>query len=146
MNATSKVNCAILLALIVLLEVVFSAPHYEEKTVDGEKKMRPLWFGPRLGRRKRNPGEDAYREQDQKNQVENLLETLQDTPWAIVAINDGKRHVSSFTPRLGRDNYEDFPYENYPGIEIFERSPWTPRLGRSPALFGPRLGRLTEKM
>lgn len=56
---------------------------------DTKRKSTALWFGPRLGRRKRNPnGEDTYRSPAfEKEQLDALMDVIQESPWAIVAVN-----------------------------------------------------------
>nr|XP_015835247.1 PREDICTED: PBAN-type neuropeptides isoform X3 [Tribolium castaneum] len=137
------INWTVLCVAVLFFETVLSTPH--ESSVPNERnddsKETYFWFGPRLGRKKRNSN------------------ALQDVPWAIIAVNDlleGKRHVVNFTPRLGRESGEEF-VNNAPedrwlqnhetsGEMLYQRSPpFAPRLGRHSSPFSPRLGRENDR-
>ncbi|RZB39298.1 hypothetical protein BDFB_011343, partial [Asbolus verrucosus] len=84
------VNCAVLCVAILLIGVVLSVPHYDNQISvrserSDDKKQSYLWFGPRLGRKKRNPnsGDPSYRNAE----LASLMDVIQDSPWAIVAVN-----------------------------------------------------------
>ncbi|KAF4532860.1 hypothetical protein B566_EDAN001463 [Ephemera danica] len=78
-----------------------------------------LWFGPRLGRRRRSPPEDEE---------------------ALLSYPSGKRQTLTFTPRLGREMDES---ELTVGLRT---PPFSPRLGRGNGLpFSPRLGRQQQQ-
>ncbi|XP_019871286.2 PBAN-type neuropeptides-like [Aethina tumida] len=117
-----------------------SADKSEKKTYHDKHASQSL---PKLGRKKRNPSDDVFREEMEQKEQANLFDMLQDTPWAVVAVSDGKRHVSSFTPRLGRELEEDFG--SNVEFELSERSPFSPRLGKRMTPFSPRLGRYAER-
>jgi hypothetical protein len=56
-----------------------------------------LWFGPRLGRRRRSPPEEPellINAEDGAIRAEALAELLRDAPWALIAL---KGKVSIFT-------------------------------------------------
>ncbi|XP_076179419.1 pheromone biosynthesis-activating neuropeptide isoform X2 [Ptiloglossa arizonensis] len=106
-----------------------------------------MWFGPRLGRRRRADGKFEL-----DPDIEAIANILDGGRWALVTVPGGeKRQSTQFTPRLGRDSGEDnFSYrfpkdreELYAEEQIFpplfaprlgRRLPWTPspRLGRQP--------------
>ncbi|XP_014475238.1 PREDICTED: PBAN-type neuropeptides-like [Dinoponera quadriceps] len=114
---------------------------------DGVKRaaqelMNGMWFGPRLGRRRRS-GERGP-------EIDALANILDGARWTLVKTpaND-KRQTTQFTPRLGRGSSEDlFSY----GDAMVDRSEeeddqplpplFAPRLGRRlPWAPSPRLGR-----
>ncbi|XP_019871287.1 PBAN-type neuropeptides [Aethina tumida] len=150
MRQSTRINCALVFISLIVLEVYCTGSHNYENLPDKsgkktgyEKYISHLWSGARLGRKKRNLDDEVFRE-EQKEQLDNLLQILQDNPWAIVAMTDGKRHVSSFTPRLGREVDDDFgSNDSMLQFDVAERSPlFSPRLGRSrSSAFSPRLGR-----
>nr|WGH73127.1 pheromone biosynthesis activating neuropeptide DH-PBAN [Cephalcia chuxiongica] len=106
-----------------------------------------MWFGPRLGRRRRSD-ERAETVSDETNAISDVLSGA---PWALVSLPDGKRRAMKvFTPRLGRESGEEYlVYNAFNGAEggiqddVEQRSPpFAPRLGRHlPFLPSPRLGR-----
>ncbi|XP_015600657.1 PBAN-type neuropeptides [Cephus cinctus] len=107
-----------------------------------------MWFGPRLGRRRRS---DEKSEAD-VDEINAIAEALNAAPWALVSIPEGKRHAMQvFTPRLGRELAEDYLlYNSLNGAaqggsqdDVEQRSPpFAPRLGRRlPFMPSPRLGR-----
>lgn len=55
-----------------------------------------MWFGPRLGRKKRNPGDEYRNSELEKEQLAVLTDILQDSPWAIVAVNGKKSRCVIF--------------------------------------------------
>lgn len=103
----------------------------EKDPVDGA-----MWFGPRLGRRKRSEeGDDEEEESAERDKTDKTLVTFfRDAPWAFVAGvkgtscslksfrkvvslsetnyilsgGNGKKRTLSFTPRLGRDSEEEY--------------------------------------
>ncbi|XP_048511478.1 PBAN-type neuropeptides-like [Athalia rosae] len=105
-----------------------------------------MWFGPRLGRRRRSD-EKLDIDPDETNAI---ADVINGAPWALVSIPAGKRHaLQVFTPRLGRELGEDFGYSSLTGgqggsqDDAEQRSPpFAPRLGRRlPFIPSPRLGR-----
>ncbi|KAH0945468.1 hypothetical protein HN011_005420 [Eciton burchellii] len=105
-----------------------------------------MWFGPRLGRRRRSEVE----KQEINPEIEALANILGNERWALVTIPaNEKRQPTQFTPRLGRGSEEDlFPYGDGMDRNEFEESEhplppvFAPRLGRRlPWAPSPRLGR-----
>ncbi|CAK9809536.1 PBAN-type neuropeptides [Anthophora quadrimaculata] len=102
-----------------------------------------MWFGPRLGRRRR-----ADRKSD--IDLETLANALDGSRWAVITIpGTEKRQPTQFTPRLGRESGEEFfsygfpkdQEELYAEEQIFPPL-FAPRLGRRlPWTPSPRLGR-----
>ncbi|XP_060820094.1 PBAN-type neuropeptides-like isoform X1 [Bombus pascuorum] len=104
-----------------------------------------MWFGPRLGRRRR-----ADRKPEVDSDIETLANALDGSRWAVITIpGSDRRQATQFTPRLGRESGEEyFSYgfpkdqeELYAEEQIFpplfasrlgRKVPWTPtpRLGR----------------
>ncbi|XP_031838828.1 pheromone biosynthesis-activating neuropeptide [Nomia melanderi] len=105
-----------------------------------------MWFGPRLGRRRRSEG----RKSETDPEFDALANILDGSRWAVITIPGGeKRQPTQFTPRLGRDSGEDlFSYgfpkdqdELYAEEQLFPPL-FAPRLGRRlPWTPSPRLGR-----
>ncbi|KOC66334.1 PBAN-type neuropeptide [Habropoda laboriosa] len=102
-----------------------------------------MWFGPRLGRRRR-----ADRKSDAD--LDALANVLDSSRWAVISIPGAeKRQPTQFTPRLGRESGEEFfsygfprdQEELYAEEQIFPPL-FAPRLGRRlPWTPSPRLGR-----
>ncbi|RZC34714.1 hypothetical protein BDFB_014858 [Asbolus verrucosus] len=87
------VNCAVLCVALLLIGVVLSVPHYDNQISvrnegNDDKKLSHLWFGPRLGRKKRNlNGDDpSYRDAE----IAGLMDVLQDC--SIIAPNGNIAH------------------------------------------------------
>ncbi|XP_020300888.1 PBAN-type neuropeptides-like isoform X2 [Pseudomyrmex gracilis] len=105
-----------------------------------------MWFGPRLGRRRRSDPK-----QETSSDIMALANVLKDTRMAVVMIPDTpEKRRKNFhpTPRTGRELNEDlFSYEDAAideRNEIIEDEPptFSPRLGRRlPWTPSPRLGR-----
>lgn len=58
------------------------------------KQMRGagMWFGPRLGRRlKRNL---KFDNSINKEQLNNLMDMIQDSPWVVLAMNGKKKIIT----------------------------------------------------
>ncbi|XP_033217351.1 PBAN-type neuropeptides-like [Belonocnema kinseyi] len=113
-----------------------------------------MWFGPRLGRRRRS----GRKTKVNNKEVENIAEAINTSPWAFVSIPGEKRQSTQFTPRLGRELVEELLYGELEDIsnqvenqdmddEVRLRRFFTSRLGRQ-ALFlpPPRLGRQLQKI
>ncbi|KAF7275824.1 hypothetical protein GWI33_011236 [Rhynchophorus ferrugineus] len=104
-----------------------------------------MWFGPRIGRRKRNQEIKHNNNRNDKDD-DNLLDILKESPLVVVAVRDAGK---DFTPRLGRESGENNPNwfedgELMESASISNRASnhFNPRLGReSFAQFNPRLGR-----
>ncbi|XP_019871305.2 PBAN-type neuropeptides-like [Aethina tumida] len=142
MKQSTKINFALIFMSLIILEICCAESHHGNLSADKpehEKHASELWHGPKLGRKKRNPSDDLFREELEQKEQANLFDMLQDTPWTVVAVGDGKRHVSSFTPRLGRELQDDFGSNME--FELSGRSPFSPRLGKRMTPFSPRLGR-----
>ncbi|XP_034193045.1 pheromone biosynthesis-activating neuropeptide [Osmia lignaria lignaria] len=104
-----------------------------------------MWFGPRLGRRRR-----ADRKLETDPNLETLANILDGSRWAVITIPGGeKRQPTQFTPRLGRESGEEFFSYAYPNDqeELYAEEQllpplFAPRLGRRvPWTPSPRLGR-----
>ncbi|KAF7277459.1 hypothetical protein GWI33_007238 [Rhynchophorus ferrugineus] len=90
----TKISVAFLL-ISLLLFIVLERTESSDIGTNKEKPVSPMWFGPRIGRRKRN--EDNYRNE---KDPDNFLDI--DTPFYIAA----REASSSFIPRMGRDSGE----------------------------------------
>ncbi|XP_017302412.2 PBAN-type neuropeptides-like [Diaphorina citri] len=90
----------------------------------------PMWFGPRLGRRKRSLDEDEEEEKmnelEEEEGEERISDLLRTSPWAIIPLRAKSsisyRSARNFTPRLGRSLSEEDEGSRSP--------PFAPRLGR----------------
>ncbi|KAK6637280.1 hypothetical protein RUM44_007694 [Polyplax serrata] len=107
-----------------------------------------MWIGPRLGRRKRSEDETGSgNDNTAEKNGEAVMEFLQDTPWAFVALKGSKRRTVNFIPRLGRDSEEEFSDRGLDGSFAKSRggsqivrpfgggNNFTPRLGRFAGLY-----------
>lgn len=138
------VTCVLLFALSVY---VFAE---QASHADNNTKLRassPFWFGPRLGRSKRNPfTSDIYSLSILT--CEDVEEYIKVIPWDLVTkcmITEGKRdiknRINGYVPRLGRESGEEFINSAAAGgsdkytdnTEAFRDSlsppPYVPRLG-----------------
>lgn len=70
----------------------FGKEHNLVKRSQGTKKQVGMWFGPRLGRRKRmQTNDNLYGTTPlKKEQLEELIDTLVDPTFVILAVNENK--------------------------------------------------------
>ncbi|XP_050295602.1 PBAN-type neuropeptides-like isoform X2 [Anthonomus grandis grandis] len=143
MSRISVLHCVVLLSVLLCIDLAQTF----ELSSHGQKEASPMWFGPRIGRKKRNNGEKVYR--NEKEPALGLLDVLRDSPLVVVAVNEAnKQH--NFTPRLGRESGENSPnwiedIEVDSDAIVRPSNPFAPRLGRtSYNTFSPRLGRESE--
>ncbi|XP_034952126.1 PBAN-type neuropeptides-like isoform X2 [Chelonus insularis] len=68
-----------------------------------------MWFGPRLGRRRRS-GPAFETDEEEINAIANAINS---GPWALIAYQGDKRHSTQFTPRLGRELGDNLQQKNY---------------------------------
>ncbi|CAG9854033.1 unnamed protein product [Phyllotreta striolata] len=101
-------------------------------------KYAPLWFGPRVGRKKRNLVEEENKNFD-REEMEVLLEFIRKSPWTIMLFGNGGSRLINYNPKEDRGLYDDDEF-----TEMVQRSMFAPRLGRS--AFYPRLGRGNSAM
>ncbi|XP_060520891.1 PBAN-type neuropeptides-like [Cylas formicarius] len=145
MGYVTAVNCLLILTALCLAQATSNNYDHQDEV---KKDPSDLWFGQRLGRRKRN-GKMYRADQDQAS---GILDVLRESPLVVVAVNDGKQQ-HNFTPRLGRDSGEDVaawlqdldlegPLTNARST----MSVFNPRLGRNISPFSPRLGRDAERI
>ncbi|XP_035703310.1 uncharacterized protein LOC110845107 isoform X2 [Folsomia candida] len=93
-----------------------------------------MWFGPRLGRRKKRSVVDTVAESSEHRgdttiDMKPLLKMLHNSNWAIIVPVKERRN---FTPRLGRSSHE--------GFTVHQRGqPFSPRLGRSGDMASPSI-------
>ncbi|XP_043271139.1 PBAN-type neuropeptides-like [Venturia canescens] len=126
----------------------------------GSSVTGAMWFGPRLGRRRRS---DEKTETFDEDQINTIADVLQSAPWTLVSIEGDKRRANQYTPRLGRESSEDLLQKLlmgdngrlgrlFEGDDLMEERqvpppppppPFAPRLGRRLTLPPPtpRLGR-----
>lgn len=128
MSKLIHVISAIILLTSFFLDTVSSELHESKDMNAYAAPPRPagVWFGPRLGRKKRNPSEEYFK----TVALEGLADSIEDSPWSLVAVNDGKRRVG-YTPRLGREIEDMFGEDSGPEDYLFQRHvSFIPRLGR----------------
>ncbi|XP_057672475.1 uncharacterized protein LOC130904008 [Diorhabda carinulata] len=109
----------------------------EVEKKEDDKYSAPVWFGPRIGRKKRGLFEEGYKNLD-KEELEALLEFIRKSPWTIMLFNNGRGHLLNFSPKetkLNNLNEDEI-------TEMVQRSMFAPRLGRS--TFYSKLGRDNE--
>ncbi|XP_008548425.1 PBAN-type neuropeptides-like [Microplitis demolitor] len=107
-----------------------------------------MWFGPRLGRRRRSGPVSHVNDDD----INTIADAINSGPWALVSYQGtgDKRHSTQFTPRLGRE-LEDNLLQRYLALgkdnELYhlmdtQINPEHRQLSLPPPpLFAPRLGR-----
>lgn len=66
------------------------ASDLEQKRREGNPKYANLWFGPRIGRRKRNPDEDVLGNMN-NNDPRISLDFFKKNPWTIILMSPGKK-------------------------------------------------------
>ncbi|XP_066254799.1 PBAN-type neuropeptides-like isoform X2 [Euwallacea similis] len=146
MGRISILNCC---AIITILFLFYAQPSqsFESPSNHERKEASPMWFGPRMGRKKRNPRDSSFRN-GKDQQTMGLLEVLRDSPLVVVAVNDGNnKQPPNFVPRLGRESGEPLPgWAEDEADALASRpngvNPFSPRLGRNNFNpFSPRLGR-----
>ncbi|CAH0547449.1 unnamed protein product [Brassicogethes aeneus] len=139
MTRFTLLNCAVIIATFIYLESVFCAPHFDS-AIDKRKydEKAPLWFGPRMGRRKRNPNESYYKYLE-TDEINSILDAIQESPYAIVVLNPAKRHTVNYQPRLGRDSGEE--NDEWLQEDLFEK-----RMNERSPPFAPRLGKRNAPM
>ncbi|CAG9769205.1 unnamed protein product [Ceutorhynchus assimilis] len=151
MTRISVVNSFVLL-LVFFYCATLEAESFDSPNDRGHREASPMWFGPRIGRKKRNDINKVYRNEKEQS----LLDVLRESPLVVVAVNEeseisaNKQH--NFTPRLGRESGETAP--NWlDGAELVDAdqlsprpsNPFSPRLGRTNYNpFSPRLGRESD--
>ncbi|XP_023020014.1 uncharacterized protein [Leptinotarsa decemlineata] len=133
----SKLSVFTFAAIFIILyfKSVASA-EVDEKRKDEAAKYSPFWFGPRIGRRKRNLIDESYENADNEN-VEELLDFIRKSPWTIMLFNHGRGHIVNYNPKFSKESPDGINEADL--TEVVERSMFAPRLGRS--MFAPRLGR-----
>ncbi|CAH1992446.1 unnamed protein product [Acanthoscelides obtectus] len=120
---------AVLLVTLHFDEALSSGHELEERRSD-EPKYSPLWFGPRVGRKKRSDG--LY-----KN-VENedggvFMDFIKKNPWTVVTFGNGKGHALNLVSKNGGESLEDL--SNSEINNLIQRSmTFAPRLGRTTLL------------
>lgn len=78
----------VFIMIIYLKNAVNLASEIEEKRKEKDDKYSKLWFGPRIGRRKRNPNEEIG--SFDNNDVQNLVDFIRKNPWTIFVLSTGK--------------------------------------------------------
>lgn len=67
----------------------------EQKRKVDDVKYSHLWFGPRVGRRKRNPSDDLIKSIDGSD-IQNVLNYIKKNPWTIMLMSAGKKQPFHF--------------------------------------------------
>lgn len=90
----TKIFAATCLFLFVLYlkNVLSSGSEMEHKRKEGDAKYSQLWFGPRVGRRKRNPSNEILRNVD-SSEVQALMDFIRKNPWNIILMSAGKENI-----------------------------------------------------
>ncbi|CAH1183528.1 unnamed protein product [Phaedon cochleariae] len=135
----SKISLITFSAIFLFLYFKSGAGDDLQEKRNDDPNYSPLWFGPRVGRRKRNLMEDGYKSNVGKEEVEVLLDLIRKSPWTIVLFSNGRTHYLNFDPKSSSDDVTEEQITN-----LVQRSMFAPRLGRS--MFAPRLGRDTVEM
>ncbi|KAF2885624.1 hypothetical protein ILUMI_20566 [Ignelater luminosus] len=156
--------CAVFLIVSCVFALIIAEEHNGNDQLTNTAVSRDLqwyvrrkpgvWLTPRVGRKKRSASpyeENNYRTPSfDREQLESLMDTVQEPPWTLVTINEGKRHTVNFTPRLGRESGEENEPDSWLHDTDLNRElmsqrspPFAPRLGRrmNTYYFDPRLGK-----
>lgn len=66
-------------------------------------EMNSLWFGPRLGRRRRSPPEEMMdmSAEEEAVRAEALVELLREAPWALIALK-GTKYIQLAPPHCAQ--------------------------------------------
>lgn len=67
----------------------------EDRREDRDEKNSHLWFGPRIGRRKRISNEEILKNLENSD-VEYLVNFFRKNPWTIILLSTGKIYSSFF--------------------------------------------------
>ncbi|GJQ79594.1 hypothetical protein Trydic_g16436 [Trypoxylus dichotomus] len=140
------VSCVLLLICSVC---VFTE---QASQVDTRLKLHaasPFWFGPRLGRSKRNPFSPELYSLSIPT-CEDVEEYVKVIPWDLVTkcmITEGKRDIKSrmnaYIPRLGRESGEEFINSGLSGVTnkfVDNAEAFREALSSNSPPFAPRLG------
>ncbi|KAH0558246.1 PBAN-type neuropeptides-like [Cotesia glomerata] len=128
-----------------------------------QKDCLLLWFGPRLGRRRRSGAVSQV-----NDDINTITDVINANPWAFASYHGtgDKRHSTQFTPRLGReledtlvqryltldkdnDLYHLMDGQNVDQNRQLSLPPpplFAPRLGRQLPLNSPRLRQLLQNL
>ncbi|XP_049819286.1 PBAN-type neuropeptides-like [Aethina tumida] len=100
-------TCTILMAMC--LHIVLAAPSNDVTTDKrNQKTANQMWFGPRLGRRKRTPTPaEGYYDYLEADEIQSILEAIEGSPYSLVVMNPNRHKSLSFAPRLGRESGEE---------------------------------------
>ncbi|KAG8252427.1 PBAN-type neuropeptides-like [Homalodisca vitripennis] len=134
MDSLTSCVCVVLLVAVLTPSDVesYTDVYIDGTAVEEQPPKHPyLWFGPRLGRRKRTIDEAVL----PKSPIfeEAVISVFDDTPWALMPLkNMQERALMGMSPR----QEEEVP-------ENSKAPPFAPRLGRRRKMlpFSPRLGR-----
>lgn len=90
MTKVTLLSFTVFLTLALYFNGVLTANNDEytidAKRRDSDKKYSPVWFGPRIGRRKRNPSENIFKALDRDEIDAFALKN----PWPFMTFNNGK--------------------------------------------------------
>lgn len=112
---STTILCFVLLSILFIENINaenLSKDRNIAKRIDASKKQQfGMWFGPRLGRRKRMPSnDDLYRTTVLKReQLEDLIETLMDSSLIILSVNEGK--AQNLNDVMQKQNDLDLDYQ-----------------------------------
>ncbi|XP_019770936.2 PBAN-type neuropeptides [Dendroctonus ponderosae] len=142
-----------LLLIAVLYYATDSVDSFDPAGDHERKESSPMWFGPRIGRKKRNPKDNEIFINSPDQPTVNLLDMLRETPMVVLAFSEAfKQH--NFVPRLGRESGESLNgyLENNADGDVDSLSSkqrhvnnFPPRLNRNTYNpYSPRLGRESD--
>ncbi|KAJ8920702.1 hypothetical protein NQ315_004841 [Exocentrus adspersus] len=133
MTKAASLISLVFFVLTLYLNSALTADSDDYSVIDARRsdggKYSPLWFGPRIGRKKRNPSENILKTVD-RDEMEALLYEALNNPSAFVGLDNGKR-IIDFTPRTGRE------FTAADNSIYYDQKP----VGRELSLGPPRMGR-----
>lgn len=86
MTKLSLIGITLFVLLLFLQNVLVSAGEIVEKRKLGDKKYSPLWFGPRIGRKKRLDNEAV----DKTTGEDVLLDFIRNNLWTVKNLGNSK--------------------------------------------------------
>lgn len=95
MSKILAVACLILF-LFYLNRTIVLGSGIDQKRKEEDFKYSRLWFGPRIGRRKRTPNDDIFRSLDKNSEDKLLIDFIKKSPMTAVILFSGKDFVVSF--------------------------------------------------
>lgn len=82
-------TCLFLFVLYLKNSVSVGSDVEQQKRKEGDVKYSQLWFGPRVGRKKRNPNEEMTKNFD-NNEIQSWMDLIRKNPYSVILLSPGK--------------------------------------------------------